>query len=60
MSINVLVWRGPTTLLQCCSLSLQDGGADLQPGPRVAQASEKWVNLTAITAFSKVQNADGS
>lgn len=35
------------------------GGADLQPGPCTAWASEKWVDLTATVAFSEVQNADG-
>lgn len=44
---------------QYCSLSLQGGGAGLQPQSSMAQATEKWVYLTATVAFPEVQNADG-
>lgn len=51
--------RGTTTLPQCCSLSLQGGGADLQPGPHMAWASERCIDPIVTMVFSKVQNADG-
>lgn len=44
---------------QCCSLSLQGGRADLQPGPHVAWATERYVDPIVTMLFSKVQSADG-